>query len=419
MTNSINQEKVCVVIGASHAGVNFAFSLRRLGWDGSIVLYDSDATLPYHRPALSKSYLTNGDSIEQHRLKTAQAYEDENIELRLGTGVLSINRDEKRLILNDGTSQKYDKLVLAVGSSPVVPNILGLDAVSNVFTLRTADDAFKIKSSILSQQDASVVVIGGGYIGLEIAASLKKLGAKVTILEREERILARVTSPELSQYFMDLHSSHEVDILTNKNAVSISESGNSSMIECQDGSKYDATMIIVGVGIRVNDFLARSCGLDIDNGIKVNEAAQTNDPDIYAIGDCTNHYNLHYGRWIRLESVQNAVDQAKVAAANISGKNAVYNSVPWFWSDQYYVKLQIVGMETGYNEVIAREESEDSKFSCWFFKDEELLAVHAINNAKAYVIGTKFIKERKAVNKKKLKDASIDLKSVHLLSQPN
>lgn len=413
MSENTNTNKTCVIVGASHAGVNLAFYLRNEGWEGKIILIDSDPTLPYHRPPLSKAYLTSNEGIEKNLLKSENNYQVENIDLQLNIRVLNIDRLKKRIALNNGSTQHYDKLVLATGARPIIPPIKGIKEAKNLFPLRTAKDVSGIKTAFENSKEKRVVIIGGGYIGLETAASLKKLGGHVVVLEREERILKRVTAPVMSNFFMDLHSKHDVSVLVNKNVSSIEQTNNSNVVICSDGSKYEADIIIVGVGIHVNLELAKEAGLDIENGIKVNEATQTSDADIYAIGDCTFHYNPHYKRNIRLESVQNALDQAKVAAASITGKEAIYNTLPWFWSDQYDVKLQMVGLSSGYNEVLTRkEEDSEGKLSFWYFKDDELLAVDAVNNAKAYVFGTKFIKGRNKIDKTKLIDPSVILKTV-------
>ncbi len=416
METNNTKDHICVVIGASHAGVNFAFSLRKEGWEGDIILFDKDPELPYHRPPLSKAYLTSEDGIEANLLKSADSYKNENINLNLGLTVSAINRNDKTVVLSDGNMQKYDKLVLATGARPLIPPIPGIDNARHVYPLRTANDVENIRHAYRASSNKRIVVIGGGYIGLETAASLKKMGGIVTVLEREERILARVTTPEMSSFFKQLHATNGVDILTGKNVVGIKTEDHVNTIICEDGATFEADIIVVGVGIKVNLELAKEAGLHIENGIAVDETACTNDENIYAIGDCTYHYNPRYKRRIRLESVQNAVDQAKVAAAAISGKKPTYNSIPWFWSDQYDVKLQMVGLSEGYTSILQREEpGEGVKFSIWYFKDDELLAVDAVNNAKAYVLGTKFIKDATTIDKSKLADITIPLKPKNLL----
>ncbi len=410
------KNKSCVVIGASHAGVNFAFSLRKEGWEGTITLFDKDPEIPYHRPPLSKAYLTTDGSIEDNWLKSLESYTKNDIILRLGIAVSSINRESKHIVIEDGTVQGYDKLVIATGARPIIPSIPGIESAQNLFSLRTAANVESIREALNKSKQKRVVIIGGGYIGLEIAASLKKLNAQVTVLEREERILARVTAPEMSQFFENLHAENNVIICTKKNVTSITNKEQLNTVICADNSSYKADIIIVGVGIHVNQEIAKEAGLTIKNGIVVNASCQTNDPAIYAIGDCTFHHNPHYDRNLRLESVQNAVEQAKIAAAAICDKNPTYAVIPWFWSDQYDIKLQMVGLATGYNETLYRDEQteEGYKFSIWYFKDETLLAVDAVNNAKAYVIGTKFIKEGKKIDKSKL-ISTIDFKPANLL----
>ncbi|MDX6746637.1 FAD/NAD(P)-binding oxidoreductase [Polaribacter sp. PL03] len=413
MLDTANQ--VCLVIGASHAGVNFAFNLRKEGWKGEVILFDSDPNIPYHRPPLSKSYIINGD-LNSNLLKPLESYKKDNITLKLGVKISSINRNDKTISIENEGTQKYDKLVIATGARPFIPPISGIDSAANLYPMRTANDAIKIKKAIDSSEKKRVVIIGGGYIGLETAASLKKTGASITVLEREERVLARVTAPVMSDYFMELHQQNDVAILTNKNVTSIKTENGLNTVFCDDATFFEADIIIIGVGIRVNTELAQDADLEIEQGIKVNEFSQTNDENIYAIGDCTFHYNPHYKKYLHLESVQNAVDQSKVAAASICGKQLVYDTIPWFWSDQYDVKLQMVGLSNGYNDVIVRkEETVNTSFSVWYFKDDALLAVDAINNGKAFVLGTRFIKGKQKINKTKLVDVSIPMKPTTFL----
>lgn len=403
--------KTCVVIGASHAGVNFAFALRKEGWEGNIVLFDKDKALPYHRPPLSKKYLELEDSIQNNLLKPEDSYLKENMSLRLGKSVTKINREDQIITLEDGEVQSYDTLVLATGARAFVPPIKGLKDGNNIFTLRNIADVNGIREALNTSTSKKVVVIGGGYIGLETAASLKKLGADVTVLEREERILARVTTPYLSNFFHNLHESNGVKIYANKGVVEISNEGGKNVVICGDGSSYEADLIIVGVGIKVNSQLAEDIGLNIENGIRVETTTQTSDKNIYAIGDCTYHYNTLYDKFVRLESVQNAVDQAKIAAKNICGESAIYDALPWFWSDQYDVKLQIVGLSDAHDNTVVRLEG-DKKFSIWYFKGDTLLAVDSVNNAKSYVFGTKYIKSKAILDKLKLADPNSELKFI-------
>ena len=409
-------KKSIIIIGASHAGTSLAFALRKEGWQANIILIEKDPNLPYHRPPLSKKLLTSDMDIDQHLLMARESYDKHEIDLRLGLEVTGVDKSHKAITLSNGIVLSYDKLVLATGATPFIPPIKGIKGVQDVFYLRTAKDAMDIRSACRAIDAPSIVIIGGGYIGLECAASLKQLDVSVTILERENRLLSRVTAPEMSDFFLKLHTEKGVEINLNKNVTSIERAHNKVAVLCDDGAQYDADLIIVGVGVSPNVALAEHADLKTRNGICVDEKTQTSDPDIYAIGDCTEHYNKHYDTTIRLESVQNAVDQAKVAAKAICKKETGYDAVPWFWSDQYDVKLQMVGLSSGYTEAVVRTElSEDYSFSIWYFKDDELLAVDAANSPKAYVLGSKFIKARKRINKSILIDAGIPLKPANLI----
>ncbi|XQW83425.1 NAD(P)/FAD-dependent oxidoreductase [Thalassotalea piscium] len=405
---SLSADQTCIIIGASHGGVSAAFSLRKEGWQGNIILIDSDPCLPYHRPPLSKAYLTNNDNVQPAILKPAASYDKNNITLKLGMLVTNIDRKTQVVSLQNDEKLNYHKLIIATGARPFIPPILGIEQANNLFALRTQSDVEKIRQALKLSKDKRVVIIGGGYIGLETAASIKKLGGEVTVLERENRLLARVTSPEMSDFFKQLHITHGVNIETNQNVSSIKIIDGKQVVSCEDNKEYIADLIIVGVGIRVNQELAKQAGLSVENGITVDEHCLTSDKNIYAIGDCAFHYNKHYSRWLRLESVQNAVDQSKISASSICGKEVSYDAIPWFWSDQFDIKLQMVGLASGYDKVIVRKEvNEESKFSVWYFKGDELLAVDAINHAKAYVLGTKLIKSKAIINKVHLANAEI------------
>ncbi|MCM2681403.1 NAD(P)/FAD-dependent oxidoreductase [Echinimonas agarilytica] len=417
MTELAVESQTCVIVGASHGGVNAAFALRKEGWEGRIVLVDADPALPYHRPPLSKAFLTSSDDILKLALKPEESYNKANIDLLLGHTVTGLSATVKTIELDDGTALFYDKLILATGARPFIPPINGLDTARDLYPLRTAQDVENIRRALQQSEHKRAVIIGGGYIGLETAASMKKLGASVTVLERESRILARVTSPEMSEFFDGLHSQHGVAVDTDKNVVRIRTSEHCNTVVCEDGTEYVADIIVVGVGIRVNTQLAEVAKLTLENGIQVDDQLTTSDKNIFAIGDCCYHFNPTYERHIRLESVQNAVDQAKVVAANICGKNRVYDTVPWFWSDQYDVKLQMVGLPQGYTECLIRQEDDDSgKFSAWYFQGERLLAVDAINHAKAYVVGTKFIASGRVLDKHKLADKTVEFKPANFLA---
>lgn len=410
-----------VIIGASHAGVNLAFNLRQQGWLGSITLIDSDPELPYHRPPLSKKTLQASDTLSTP-LKAEKAYTDNKLVLRLGQTVTAIDTQANVITLDDGSRLTFDKLVLATGCSAFIPPISGLsdtlDEAGNpqYFAMRTFADAKAIKAALNNSTDKQVVIIGGGYIGLESASSFVALGADVTVIEKQDKILSRVTSSVMSDFLTQLHLDKGIALHTGKDVVEIQHQGNKHLVVCSDGTHYPADFILVGVGVRLNTQLASDANLAIEQGIKVNDVCQTSHPDIFAIGDCTTYFSKIYQRWIRLESVQNAVDQAKSVAQCLTNKAPLAPAVPWFWSDQYEYKLQIVGLSHGYDELIVREDS-PTQFSVWYFNAEQLLCVEAVNNSKAYVLGMQAIKQNLQVNKQVLKDTTTALTKTLLLSE--
>ena len=410
MALSANQK--CIIIGASHGGVSAAFALRKEGWLGSITLIDSDPCLPYHRPPLSKAYLTNSDNEQPPILKPEASYQKSDIVLKLGLMVSKIDCDNNKVNLGNGENLHYDKLVLSTGARAFIPPIHGIDQATNLFTLRTQKDVEQIRHALQQSEQKNVVIIGGGYIGLETAASIKKLGGNVTVLEREDRLLARVTSPEMSSFFEELHMNNGVTIKTSQNVEAIKSTDDKQIVTCQGGNEYSADIIIVGVGIKVNQELALQSGITVDNGITVNEHCQTSNEDIYAIGDCAFHHNKHYDRWLRLESVQNAVDQSKIAAASICEKSASYNALPWFWSDQYDCKLQIAGLSAGYSDVYLREGATAGSRSHWYYDGDQLLAVDAMNDPRNYMIGKRLIEAGKSPAPAIIADPETDMKAL-------
>lgn len=399
-------------------GANCAMELRKQGWQGQIILIDVDAHIPYHRPPLSKAYLSMDDGAEFNPLFDEERYREEDITLKLGPTVTSVDSGNRVVTLDDGTVVDYDALVLATGASALIPPIEGISGCDKVRVLRNAGDAKAIQSDFKAAKNKRVVVIGGGYIGLETAASLKKMGGDVTVLEREERILARVAPRELARFFQKLHTENGVKIHTGVSALQVRQSSEGITVLCTDGSTYAADFILVGAGVRPNVSLAEQIGAALENGVKVNDQLQTSVDDVYAIGDVAQFYHPMYQKWMRLESVQNAVDQAKVVASNIVGNHKVYDALPWFWSDQFHIKLQMVGLSAGYTDLVVRTETDrEDCFSIWYFKEDKLLAVDAVNNGKAFVLGTKFLKNDTLVDKKKLGDSTFPFKPNVLIKQ--
>lgn len=401
--------KSVVIVGASHAGAQVCVSLRQGGWDGEITVIGDEAAMPYHRPPLSKDFLSGAKSADEILLRPAEAYEAANITMKTGIRVSGIDRDNKTIRTDAGDSIAYDKLVLTTGARVRHLPIPGAD-LGNIFYLRDMADVLSIKAKADTAQSA--VIIGGGYIGLETAASLRKQGLEVTVLEAMPRILQRVTAPELSSFYKRVHTEEGVRICENTIATEITETGAQLTVLTREDDRFTADMVIIGIGVIPNIELAEKAGLTLGNGIDVNAYCQTSDPDIYAAGDVTWHHNLIYDTHIRLESVPNATEQAKTVAAHINGKPKPYNSLPWFWSDQFDLKLQIAGLSNGYDEVIIRGEIEGSRnFAAYYFAGDKFLAVDAVNAPRDFMFGRLALTKGHRLDKSKLTDPAVELKA--------
>lgn len=399
----------CVIIGGSHAGSQFAISLRQGGWLGNITIIGEERDYPYHRPPLSKTFLSGEKKIEDILLRPAELYEKSRISIRLGERVKSIDRANKSVITNNNNIINYDKLVIATGARVRKIPVPGSET-EGVYYLRNSDDVNKIKSRVIANDHA--VIIGGGYIGLETAASLRKQGMKVTVIEAMARVLQRVTAPELSNFYKRIHDEEGVEIFEEVIATEFKKIDKKIHILTSCGKTFIGDMVIVGIGVIPNIELAESAGLAVKNGVEVNQFCQTSDPEIYAIGDVSWHYNEIYERFLRLESVPNATEQAKIAALHINEKPKAYNSLPWFWSDQYDLKLQIAGLSEGYNHIVIRGDIEKGRsFSAFYFKDNNLLAVDAVNSPREFMFTKMVLTKGQKLNKEILSDNSLDLKS--------
>ena len=402
--------KNCIIIGASHAGAQCAISLRQGGWEGQITLIGDEGDLPYHRPPLSKDFLSGGKSIDEILLRPASTYDDAKVDVLLNTRVAKINRDEKTIALQDGETLSYDKLILATGARVRKLTIPGIDS-DGVFYLRDTKDVRAIKDAV--GKDKKAVIIGGGYIGLETAASLRKQGMAVTVLEAMDRILQRVTAPVMSDFYRRVHTEEGVRIVENALVSEVVQDNGAMSVLTKDGQNFPADMIIVGIGVIPNIELAHECGLEVGNGIVVNEFSVTDDPDIYAAGDVTWHHNPIYDTHLRLESVPNATEQAKVIANHINDKPKPYHALPWFWSDQFDLKLQIAGLSQGYDEIVIRGDiSEGRSFAAFYFNGSRLLAVDAVNSPREFMFAKMILSKDKAINKTGLEDLNTDLKSL-------
>jgi len=380
--------KNIVIVGASHAAVETIASLRKLGWKDSITLVGDESILPYQRPPLSKGYLKGEIASEKLALRHPDFYKKNTVDLRLGHKATSIDRSAKLIQLDNGDIIKYDKLILATGTRPKYLSVEGCN-LPQIKYLRTLADVDLIRESI--HADTRLLVIGAGYIGLEVAASAIKQKAQVTIIEYLDRVLARVAGKEISDFYQKLHMNHGVDIQLNSSVIGFKEQNGRCLATLNNDNQIDFDCAVVGIGVEPNTELAENAGLKCNNGIAVDEYTLTNDSDIHAIGDCSNHPNFIYNTRVRLESVPNAVAQAKTAANYICGDKKAYDQVPWFWSDQYDIKLQTVGLSHGYDETIIKGNIEDKKFTVAYLKEGQMIALDAINSPKDFIEAKKII----------------------------
>lgn len=396
-----------VVVGAGQAGSSLVSKLRNSGFEGKVTLVGAEPHPPYQRPPLSKKYLLGDMPLDRLYLRPETFYREQNITLRLGLPITKIDPNGRSILL-DNEVVSYDHLALTTGSVPrSLPTAIGgaLDGVHVVRDLRDVD-------AMAPRFDAKarVLIVGGGYIGLEAAAVAATKGLEVTLVEMADRILQRVAAPQTSDFFRNLHQSHGVDIREGVGLERIFGDRTVTGAALTDGSVLDLDFIIAGVGVTPATYLAEQAGLEIDNGIKTNALGQSSDPHIWAAGDCA---SLPYrGGRIRLESVQNAIDQAETVAENMLGANRPYQPMPWFWSDQYDVKLQIAGLNNGYDHVVTRPGEKGGAVSFWYYNKASLLAVDAANDPRAYMIGKRLIEAGKSPAIDVIEDPKSDLKAL-------
>ncbi len=396
-----------VVVGAGQAGSALVARLRSQGFSGQVTLIGEEPVPPYQRPPLSKAYLLGDMEEERLYLRPAAFYEDNSIDLHLSETTVAIDRADK-MVIAGGKAIAYDQLALTTGSVPRrLPGAIGGE-LGGVHVVRTLSDVDAMAPACV--KGAKVLIVGGGYIGLEAAAVCAKLGMQVTLVEMAPRILQRVAAPETSAYFRDLHRSHGVDLREGVGLDRLLGEGDVSGAVLTDGTELDLDMVIVGVGISPATELAETVGLFLDNGIAVDAQGHTSDPAIWAAGDCASF--PYKGARIRLESVQNAIDQAELVADNMLGANKDYAPFPWFWSDQYDVKLQIAGLNTGYDKVVIRHGDKDGSLSHWYYAGDQLLAVDAMNDPRAYMIGKRLLEAGKSPAPDLIADPATDLKGL-------
>lgn len=417
--------KNLLVVGAGHAAGQVATSLRAGGYDGRIMLIGDEPYMPYERPPLSKQFLAGDMDLERTYFRPAEFYEKSGIELRLGSRVQNLDRGRREVTLEGDTALgedtvlPYNQLILTTGARVRRLNLPGSD-LEGLHYLRHIDDVRAIRADF--EPGRRLVIVGGGYIGLEVAAVARQLGLEVTLLEMAPRLMSRVVAPEVAEFFESVHREHGVDIQTGVTVEGFSGSGRSDGDRVErvlrgHGEHVEADIVVIGVGVLPNVELAAAAGLECatpeeGGGIRVDENAQTTDPDIFAAGDCTHHPNELLGRSLRLESVANAIEQAKTAAAAICGKPRPYRQVPWFWSDQYDLKLQIAGLSSGSDQVVLRGDPASRSFAACYLKEGILIAVDAINSPRDFMASRKLLASKPRISPQRLADTDVPLKDM-------
>ncbi len=406
----IAKAETVIIIGAGQAGAQACASLRQFGFTGAITLIGDETALPYQRPPLSKAYMKGELAEERLYFKPATWYDDQTISVKLSTRVTAIDRTAQTIETDAGTHLAYDALIFATGSRPRPLPIDGA-ALGGVFDLRSLSDVEAIRPHMLPGQ--RLVIIGAGYIGLEAAAVATTLGLGVTVLEMAPRVLARVTSPVMSDFFEAEHRAQGVDIRTGVQVTQLCGDGDRVRhVVLSDGSEIPADCVLVGIGILPNTELAEAAGIACKNGILTDRDARTQDPQIFAAGDCAARPLIHYGRTGRLESVHNAIEQGKLAAAAIMGKPRPVEDCPWFWSDQYDLKLQIAGLSRDYDSFVVRGDPGARKFAVFYFKAGQMIAVDAVNAPPEFLMAKRLIISAARLAPEILSDTSKNMKEI-------
>ena len=405
-----------VIVGTGQAGFQTAASLRSEGYQEPITLIGEETQIPYQRPPLSKGFPLGQQDFESIQLRPERFYQDHRIDLLAGKRVAAIERDKRQIRLESGAPIPYQKLVLAVGARNRKLAVEGA-SLDGVLYLRSLEEAIALRDRLRSSRE--IVVIGGGFIGLEIAAVARTLGKSVTVLEALPQLMSRVVAPVISDFFRKLHESRGVKIICDAQCSGISGTGGKvQKVVLRDGSTYPADLVIVGIGVVPNLELAQDAGLSVANGIAVDEFLETNDSDIFAIGDCAEHDCVFAGGRVRLESVQNAADQAQRVATTIAGRRSCYRALPWFWTDQFDIKLQMAGISQGHDRIVTRGDVESRKLSVFYFKHDRLAAIDSINRPLDHMIGRKLIAGGVPLTPEQAADESVDLRKLeHEMAQ--
>ncbi|UTW58155.1 oxidoreductase [Kordiimonas sp. SCSIO 12603] len=399
-----------VIIGGGHAAAQAVTSLRQKKFDGEVTLITDEGMIPYQRPPLSKMYLSGEITVDRLPILRDSAYEGMGVDVKLNTRAIQVDKKAKTVSLDSGETVPYDKLVLATGGRARKLTCEGSD-LAGIHYVRTIADTDKLKPEFEAAQN--ILVIGGGYIGLEAAAVARKFGKTVTVLEAEGRILQRVVAPEVSAFYTQIHTEEGAQILTNQMVTSIEGTDRVSAVHTKDGSRFECDLIIAGIGLIANSEIAEKAGLETHPaGIYINEFCQTSDEDIYAVGDVAWFEHPIYKREMRIESVQNAVDQAKTAILHILGEEKPYAELPWFWSDQYGLKLQIAGLSEGYDDLITRGDTSERSAAFFYMKEDKIIAVDCVGRIAEFMQSKKLIPAGIAVDRAVLEDDSKPFKEI-------
>ena len=380
--------KNLIIVGGGQASAQAIPYLKKRGYSGKITLIGDEKQLPYQRPPLSKDYLAGELTEDRLELRPQEFYDSNDVELIQNTRVESIDLKTKNLALATGENRGFDELLLTTGASARRISLPGIDK-SGVFLLRGISDVQQLRPQMLSGR--CLVIIGAGYIGLEVASSARKLGLNVVVLEEQERVLKRVVSPEMSDFFQKLHESNGVDLRVSTKVTRIKGGTTAEYVELSDGTEIECDLVLIAVGSKPNDELATECGIDTEDGILVDANCKTSSPNVYAAGDCTRFYSNQFQRNIRLESVQNAIDQAKFVASTICGRDEVYDPIPWFWSDQYDIKLQITGLAQEYDDSVLVGDPNTKIFYIAYLKSGKLIAVDSVNHPRSHMSARRVI----------------------------
>jgi 3-phenylpropionate/trans-cinnamate dioxygenase ferredoxin reductase subunit len=398
-----------LVVGGGHAGANTAFALRKDGFEGEITIISDESYLPYHRPPLSKDFLKQNIAIEKLSFKSADFYKEQKININLNTRIDAIDL-ESNLVKTNDASFEFNYLVFATGASPRLLQMENADS-KNLFYLRQISDVLSLHKQITAAKE--IILIGGGYIGLEVASAMIELGLKVTILEAEERILKRVTSPEVSKFYNDFHSNKGVEVICNAKVNNLNaENQMIHSVSLESGESLAADIVLVGIGAIPNTQLADSMGMECSNGIRTDQYCRTSIPNILAVGDCASSFNALFNQEFRLESVPNALAQSKVASSSIIGNELFNNELPWFWSDQYDLKLQMAGLSSGYDECHIIGDINSAEFIACYGKDGHLIAVDSVNQSKQFMLFKKALGNGFQLEMNLIKDKNFQPESI-------